>query len=109
MDLHDIPGIGQFYTKAEVDALIREAVEEARRIDEASMAKHNREATIISMILGFTTLALFVDGLLRILGIIPPFMHIDVNIIDKVAERVESEILPYIQKAKEYIPKTKLF
>ena len=41
MDLHDIPGIGQFYTKAEVDALIREAVEEARRIDEASMAKHN--------------------------------------------------------------------
>ena len=109
MDLHDIPGIGQFYTKAEVDALIREAVEEARRIDEASMAKHNREATIISMILGFTTLALFVDGLLRILGIIPPFIHIDVNIIDKVAERVESEILPYIQKAKEYIPKTNLF
>ena len=109
MDLHDIPGIGQFYTKAEVDALIRVAVEEARRIDEASMAKHNREATIISMILGFTTLALFVDGLLRILGIIPPFMHIDVNIIDKVAERVESEILPYIQKAKEYIPKTNLF
>ena len=109
MDLHDIPGIGQFYTKAEVDALIREAVEEARRIDEASMAKHNREATIISMILGFTTLALFVDGLLRIQGIIPPFMHIDVNIIDKVAERVESEILPYIQKAKEYIPRTNLF
>ena len=55
------------------------------RIDEASMAKHNREATIISMILGFTCLALFVDGLLRILGIIPPFMHLDVNIIDKIA------------------------
>ena len=109
MDLHDIPGLGQFYTKAEVDALIREAVEEARRIDEASMAKHNREATIISMILGFTTLALFVDGLLRILGIIPPFMHIDVNIIDKIAERVETEVLPYIQKAKEYIPRTNLF
>ena len=109
MDLHDIPGIGQFYTKAEVDALIREAVEEARRIDEASKAKHNREATIISMILVFTTLALFVDGLLRILGIIPPFMHIDVNIIDKIAERVETEVLPYIQKAKEYIPRTNLF
>jgi len=42
------------YTKAEIDAMIAEAVEEARRIDEASMAKHNREATIISMILGFT-------------------------------------------------------
>tara|TARA_R100000664_G_scaffold4372_1_gene8910 strand:+ start:33 stop:311 length:279 start_codon:yes stop_codon:yes gene_type:complete len=73
MDKHDIPFIGDFYTKAEVDAMVADAVEEARRIDEASMAKHNREATIISMILGFTCLALFLDGLLRILGIIPPF------------------------------------
>ena len=73
MDQHDIPLLGNFYTKAEVDAMVAEAVEEARRIDEASMAKHNREATIISMILGFTALALFLDGLLRILGIIPPF------------------------------------
>ena len=31
------------YTKDEVDALIAEAVAEARRIDEASMAKHNRD------------------------------------------------------------------
>ena len=92
------------YTKEEVDSMIEFAVEEARRIDEASMAKHNREATIISMILGFTTLALFVDGLLRILGIIPPFMHIDVNIIDTITERVESEVLPYIQKAKSILP-----
>ena len=92
------------YTKEQVDVMIRAAVEEARAIDEASMAKHNREATIISMILGFTTLALFVDGLLRILGIIPPFMHIDVNIIDRITERVESEVLPYIQKAKSILP-----
>ena len=51
------------YTKDEVNALIDAAVDravaEARRIDEESMAKHNREATVISMILGFTTLALF--------------------------------------------------
>ena len=40
------------------------------------------------MILGFTTLALFVDGLLRLLGITPPFMDIDINIIDKIAERL---------------------
>ena len=75
------------YTKEEVDVLIsnavREAVEEAKKIDEESMAKHNRDATVISMILGFTTLALFVDGLLRMLGIIPPFMHLDVNILDR--------------------------
>jgi len=93
------------YTKEEVDRLIEYAVEEARKIDEASMAKHNREATIISMILGFTCLALFVDGLLRILGIIPPFMDLDVDIIDQIVERVENDILPLINQAKGYIPK----
>ena len=45
-DIHDLPVLGNFYTKKEVDAMVAEAVEEARRIDEASMAKHNREATI---------------------------------------------------------------
>ena len=90
------------YTKAEVDAMVAEAVEEARRIDEASMAKHNREATIISMILGFTALALFLDGLLRILGIIPPFMHLDVNVIDQIKEQVETDILDdVIDKVKQ--------
>ena len=63
------------YTKEEVDLLIKGAVDEARRIDEESMKKHNRDATVISMILGFTTLALFVDGLLRMLGIIPPVSY----------------------------------
>ena len=90
------------YTKPEVDAMIadavKEAIDEARKIDEASMAKHNRDATVISMILGFTTLALFVDGLLRLLGITPPFMDIDINIIDKIAEKVESDIVPLIQR-----------
>ena len=76
------------YTKQEVNALIAAAVAEARAIDEVSMAKHNRDATVISMILGFTVLALFIDGLLRILGIIPPFMDIDVNIIDDITRQV---------------------
>ena len=88
------------YTKEEVDAMIAEAVAEARRIDEASMAKHNREATIISMILGFTCLALFVDGLLRILGIIPPFMHLDVNIIDKITDKIETDIVDNIRQVQ---------
>ena len=87
----------QVYTKAEVDALIEYAVEQARQIDEESMKKHNREATVISMILGFTTLALFVDGLLRMLGIIPPFMEIDINIIDNISDKVESNLVPIIK------------
>ena len=87
------------YTKEEVkillEAAVKEAVDEARRIDDESMAKHNREATVISMILGFTTLALFVDGLLRMLGIIPPFIHLDVNILDKI----ETDIIDRIKQA----------
>ena len=94
-----------FYTKKEVnlliDAAINKAVSEAKKIDEESMAKHNREATVISMILGFTTLALFVDGLLRMLGIIPPFMHLDVNILDKI----ETDIIDKIKQ----VPIQKLF
>ena len=85
------------YTKDEVDALIaaavQDAVDQAREIDEISMAKHNRDATVISMILGFTTLALFVDGLLRLLGIIPPFMDLDINIL----ERIESDIIDKVR------------
>tara|TARA_Y100000768_G_C23368246_1_gene403008 strand:+ start:98 stop:439 length:342 start_codon:yes stop_codon:yes gene_type:complete len=88
----------QYYTKKEVNQLIAEAVAEARRIDEESMRKHNRDATVISMILGFTTLALFVDGLLRMLGIIPPFMNIDVDILEKIVQRVESDITPILQR-----------
>ena len=90
------------YTKDEVDVQISaavekavvEAVEEAKKIDEESMAKHNRDATVISMILGFTTLALFVDGLLRMLGIIPPFMEIDINILDKI----ETDIIDRVRQ-----------
>ena len=93
------------YTKEEVDLLLDAAVEkavaEARKIDEESMAKHNRDATVISMILGFTTLALFVDGLLRMLGIIPPFMDLDVNILDKI----ETDIIDKVRQ----VPVQKLF
>ena len=93
------------YTKEHVDILIaaavQDAVDQAREIDEISMAKHNRDATVISMILGFTTLALFVDGLLRMLGIIPPFMDLDVNILDKI----ETDIIDKIKQ----VPIQKIF
>ena len=108
-NIHDIPGIGGFYTKKEVDEMIAAALDEARRIDEASMAEHNFKATIISMILGFICLALFLDGTLRLLGIIPPFMDIDISIVDKIADKVQTEVMPMIQdasqKAQRYIPR----
>ena len=93
------------YTKEQVDILIaaavQDAVDQAREIDEISMAQHNRDATVISMILGFTTFALFVDGLLRMLGIIPPFMDLDVNILDKI----ETDIIDKIKQ----VPIQKIF
>ena len=94
------------YTKEQVNILIQAAVAEAKEMDRVLMAKHNRNATIISMILGLICLALFLDGLLRILGIIPPFMDLDVNVIDDVVEKttqiVESDVMPMVNK---YIPK----
>ena len=96
------------YTKQEVDRMIdhavRVAVAEAQRIDEESMKKHNRDATVISMILGFTALALFVDGLLRLLGIIP-FMQIDIDVLDKIVDRVEGDVLDKLKQ----VPIQKLF
>ena len=90
------------YTKQEVnimiDRAVKVAVDEARRIDAESMAKHNRDATVISMILGFTALALFVDGLLRLLGIIPPFMQIDIDVLDKIVERVENDVIDKVRQ-----------
>ena len=93
------------YTKEEVDNLIAEALAEAKRIDEESMRKHNRDATVISMILGFTALALFVDGLLRLLGIIPPFMGIDIDLLDQIVERVETDVIDKIKQ----VPIQRLF
>jgi len=93
------------YTKEEVDNLIAEALAEAKRIDEESMRKHNRDATVISMILGFTALALFVDGLLRLLGIIPPFMGIDIDLLDKIVEKVETDVIDKVRQ----VPIQRLF
>ena len=97
------------YTKEEVnillEAAVKEAVDEARKIDEESMAKHNRDATVLSMILGFTTLALFVDGLLRVLGIVPPFMDLDVNILEKIVDKVETDVIDKVRQ----VPIQKIF
>ena len=99
----------KYYTKDEVNMLIQAAVAEAHEMDRKIMAKHNRDATIISAILGFLCLALFLDGLLRILGIVPPFIEgLDVSILDDVVEKVEEDIMPliepYVKKGLQLVP-----
>ena len=74
------------YTKHEVDVLIEEAIDDAIR-------KHNRNASIVSMILGFIFLAAFLDGFFRTIGLIPPFMGIDVNLIKNIVESVKDDVL----------------
>mgnify|MGYP007000192853 len=48
---------------------------------------------------------LFVDGLLRMLGIVPPFMDLDVNILERIVERVESDVIDKVRQ----VPIQKLF
>ena len=49
--------------------------------------RHNRNASMVSAALGFVFMGAFADGLFRILGFIPPFMGIDVNIIPEIAKQ----------------------
>ena len=56
--------------------------------------------TCNAMILGFNVLAFFVDGLLRLLGVVPPFLGIDIDILDKITQRVEGDILSHLSNLK---------
>ena len=49
--------------------------------------RHNRNASMVSAALGFVFMGAFADGLIRVLGFIPPFMGIDVNIIPEIAKQ----------------------
>ena len=53
----------EFITRSEVQELI-----------DAAIRRHNRNASIISMCVGWVVLALFAEGLLRLIGVIPPLL-----------------------------------
>jgi len=46
--------------------------EEVQEMIDAAIRQHNRNASIISMCVGWVVLALFAEGLLRLIGVIPP-------------------------------------
>tara|TARA_Y200000002_G_C22200106_1_gene462949 strand:+ start:59 stop:250 length:192 start_codon:yes stop_codon:yes gene_type:complete len=59
-----------YITKPEVQEMIDDAIR-----------KHNRNAGIISMCVGWVVLALFAEGLLRLIGVIPPlFPWLDIHL-----------------------------
>tara|TARA_A100001388_G_C28645960_1_gene439496 strand:+ start:66 stop:380 length:315 start_codon:yes stop_codon:yes gene_type:complete len=67
--------------------------EECEEMIEFAINQHNRNAGQISMVLGFVFMALFADGLFRTLGLIPPFMGIDVSIVQEVVDKLKDEVL----------------
>tara|TARA_B100000925_G_scaffold273114_1_gene237575 strand:- start:1660 stop:1884 length:225 start_codon:yes stop_codon:yes gene_type:complete len=66
--------------------------EEVQQMIDAAITQHNRNASMISMVLGILFLALFVDGFFRTIGMIPPFLGIDVSIIKEVVQEVLDKI-----------------
>jgi len=51
--------------KDEIQSMIDQSICEA-------INRHNRNAGIISMVVGWLVLSLFAEGLLRLIGVIPP-------------------------------------
>ena len=48
--------------------------ERVQEMIDAAIRRHNRNASIISMCVGWVVLALFAEGLLRLIGVIPPVL-----------------------------------
>ena len=48
--------------------------EEVQEMIDAAIRRHNRNASIISMCVGWVVLSLFAEGLLRLIGVIPPVL-----------------------------------
>ena len=67
--------------------------EECEEMIEDAIRQHNRNASIISMCLGILFLALFAEGFFRVIGMIPPFMGIDVDVMQEIIDNVKEEVL----------------
>lgn len=57
-----------------VDLPNRITEERVQEMIDDAIRRHNRNASIISMCVGWVVLALFAEGLLRLVGVIPPLL-----------------------------------
>jgi hypothetical protein len=48
--------------------------QECQEMIDDAIRRHNRNAGLISMCVGWVVLALFAEGLLRLIGVIPPLL-----------------------------------
>jgi len=67
--------------------------EECQEMIDAAIRRHNRNASMLSMVLGIFFLALFAEGFFRMIGMIPPFLGINIDIIPEIIDRVREEVL----------------
>ena len=58
----------------DIDVPERLTEERVQEMIDAAIRRHNRNASIISMCVGWVVLALFAEGLLRLIGVIPPVL-----------------------------------
>ena len=65
-------GIGHRFKK--IDPPHHVTKEEVQEMIDDAIRRHNRNASIISFCVGWVVLALFAEGLLRLIGVIPPLL-----------------------------------
>ena len=65
---------GGISNEMEVEEINFTTKEEVQEMIDDAIRKHNRNAGIISMFVGFFILGLFSEGLLRLIGVIPPIL-----------------------------------
>jgi hypothetical protein len=53
--------------------------QECKELIDAAIRRHNRNAGIISSIVGWLVLALFADGILRLTGKLPSILNVSLN------------------------------
>ena len=56
--------------------------DEVTSMIEQAMHEHVTQSALLSAGLGLVVLSLFVDGLLRLVGVIPPFMGINISVMN---------------------------
>ena len=74
---------------------------ECQEMIDAAIRRHNRNASIISMCVGWVVLALFAEGLLRLIGVIDPlFPWLKITLQRQMTEEDYQKLQEKVQELK---------
>ena len=85
--------LGQTPSDGEPEPVHYATKKEVQEMIDAAITQHNRNASMISMCLEVIFLALFAEGFFRVIGMIPPFMGINVNMMQDIIDKVRDEVI----------------